>query len=142
MTIKVKRLTETAKLPVRAHDNDSGADIFSDEPTFTLKPGERKLISTGIAAAVRPGHDLQCVDKSGLANKNGVIVLGGLIDNGYRGEFKVILLNTDRSVGYVVEHGAKITQIVERPIIYSDIVEVDELDETVRGDGGFGSTGV
>ena len=140
MKIKVKRLTETAKLPVRAHDTDSGADIFANNATYVINPGERMLIGTGIAATVGPGYDIQFVDKSGLAWKNGITVLGGLIDEAYRGELKVVLLNTSNEP-YTVEPYSKLTQMVVRPVLYPEIVEVDELDETVRGEGGFGSTG-
>lgn len=141
MQLKVKRLTDTAKLPVRAHDDDSGLDIFSDEPEFVLEPGERRLISTGITGTVCHGLDVQFVDKSGLALKHGIMVLGGLIDTSFRGEWKVILLNTG-SKPYTVTHGSKLTQAVIRPVIYSEVVEVDELENTVRGEGGFGSTGI
>lgn len=142
MKIKVKRLTETAKLPTRAHDTDSGADLYSDMDNFTLRPGERSLINTGIAATVEPGYDIQFVDKSGLAYKKGITVLGGLIDYGYSGELKVVLLNTSKSEPYLVERGSKLTQMVVRPVYYPEIVEVAELDDTARGEGGFGSTGV
>jgi dUTP pyrophosphatase len=140
MGIKVKRLTETSKLPVRAHPDDSGADLFSDEPTFTLLPKERVIVKTGIAATVKPGYDIQFVDKSGLSYKYGITVLGGLIDTSYRGELKVILLNTGDEP-YKVEFGSKLTQFVVRPVEYLEIIEVNELDETVRGERGFGSTG-
>ena len=141
MQLKVKRLTDTAKLPVRAHPDDSGADIFSDDVTHVIDPGERRLVSTGIAATVCHGLDIQFVDKSGLAWKKGITVLGGLIDTAYRGELKVILFNSGKEP-YTVEHGSKLTQVVVRPVVYSEIVEVDELDDTVRDVGGFGSTGV
>jgi dUTP pyrophosphatase len=141
MKIKVKRLTETAKLPVRAHNTDSGADIFSDGIVHVIEPGQRRLIGTGIAATVEPGYDIQFVDKSGLAWKNGITVLGGLIDEAYRGELKVLLLNIGDKP-YTVESYSKLTQMVVRPVLYPEIIEVDELDETVRGEGGFGSTGV
>jgi dUTP pyrophosphatase len=157
MQLKVKLLTDTAKLPVRAHGTDSGADIFSDDPSFILRPGEQQLVSTGISATVASpifdlinrifgktiiGGDIQFVDKSGLANKNGIKVLGGLIDESYRGEWKVILLNTSQTKEYEVKHGSKLTQAVCRPVFFPEVVKVDELDDTVRGDGGFGSTGV
>ena len=141
MKIKVKRLTETAKLPVRAHDTDSGADIFSDGMVHVIEPGQRRLIVTGIAATVEPGYDIQFVDKSGLALHHGITVLGGLIDESYRGELMVVLLNTG-SEPYIVAPHSKLTQLVVRPVLYPEIVEVDELDETVRGEGGFGSTGI
>jgi dUTP pyrophosphatase len=141
MQLKVKRLTETAKLPVRAHDTDSGADLFSDDIVHVIEPGQRRLISTGVAATVEAGYDIQFVDKSGLAWKNGITVLGGLIDESYRGQLMVVLLNTSDEP-YTVEPYSKLTQMVVRPVLYPEIVEVDELDETVRGEGGFGSTGV
>lgn len=141
MNIFVKRLTETAKLPVRAHGTDSGMDLFSDDIVHVIEPGERRLISTGISAIVQNGYDIQFVDKSGLAWKNGITILGGLIDVSYRGELKVILLNTGKEP-YTVEPGSKLTQIVIRPVIYATVKEVDSLDETDRGNGGFGSTGL
>jgi len=141
MELKVNLLTATAKLPERAHNTDSGADLFSDDTVYVIEPGQRQLISTGIAATVAPGYDIQCIDKSGLAYENGITVLGGLIDESYRGELKVVLLNTGDEP-YTVKPYSKLTQMVVRPVLYPTIVEVDELDETVRGDGGFGSTGV
>ena len=141
MQLKVKRLNQDAKLPERAHDTDSGADLFSDYDTYVIEPGQRRLISTGIAATVERGYDIQFVDKSGLAWKNGITVLGGLIDESYRGELKVVLLNTSDEP-YTVQPYSKLTQMVVRPVLYPEIVEVDELDDTVRGEGGFGSTGV
>lgn len=140
MKLKIKRLTETSKLPVRAHDTDSGADLFSDDIVHVIEPGQRRLISTGIAATVEAGYDIQFVDKSGLAWKNGITVLGGLIDHGYVGELKVILYNASDKP-YTVEPYSKLTQMVVRPVLYPEIVEVDELDDTIRGDGGFGHTG-
>lgn len=147
MQISVKQLSPNAKLPFRAHEGDAGADLFycpeeASEPV-TLKPGERFLFSTGIAVAVPNGYVGLIWDKSGVAVKTGLTVLGGVIDAGYRGEVKVCLLNTG-SEDITIEPGQKIAQILIQPVVGSFFSEVDELPEATdnRGDGGFGSTGL
>lgn len=141
---KLKRLTETAKLPERAHVTDSGFDLFSDEDTFTLGPNCRHYcVRTGVAIALPYGYEAQVRPKSGLALNQGLTVLNtpGTIDLNYRGEIGVIIYNTSKNP-VVIERGQKIAQLVIAPVSYMKYEVVDELDETDRGEGGFGSTGV
>ena len=140
---KVRRLTETAKLPQRAHKTDSGLDLFVDEDTFTIWPNDRRLVKTGIAIGLPYGYEAQVRPKSGLALKQGLTVLNtpGTIDYEYTGEICIILFNTNKEP-VKVERGQKIAQLVLAPVSYMEYVEVDKLDNTDRGDGGFGSTGV
>ena len=142
MTVKFKKLTDSAKIPEYAHPTDSGMDLFSDE-TLTIPAGGRALVHTGIALALPKGCEGQVRSKSGLALKNGLCVLNspGTIDTNYRGEICVIMLNTDAN-DYVVEKGQKIAQLVICPFYTCTPQVVDDLDETDRNDGGFGSTGL
>lgn len=142
MTVKFKKLTDSAKIPEYAHPTDSGMDLFSDE-TITIPAGGRALVHTGIALALPQGTEGQVRSKSGLALKNGLCVLNspGTIDTNYRGEICVILLNTDKN-DYLVEKGQKIAQLVICPFYTCVPLVVDDLDETDRNAGGFGSTGL
>jgi dUTP pyrophosphatase len=139
MRIDVKKLDPAAKLPVRAHEGDAGLDLCALEGT-TIGAGERGVVGTGIAIAVPYGHVGLILDRSGLAAKEGITNLGGVIDAGYRGEWKVIMLNTSDKP-YEVAAGERIAQILVVPIALPDVCEVSELDDTMRGDGHFGSTG-
>lgn len=131
-------------LPLYAHDEDSGMDVCAavGDPV-TLNPGERALIPTGLAFAVRPGFEIQVRPRSGLAVKHGVTVLNapGTIDASYRGEVKVILINHG-SEPFVIERGCRIAQLVLAQVTKAELTLVEELDETGRGNGGFGSTGI
>ncbi|RMD95582.1 MAG: dUTP diphosphatase [Calditrichaeota bacterium] len=140
--VKIKKLYPQAQLPQYAHEGDSGADLFSIIDCV-LEPGQRKAIPTGLAAEVPRGFELQVRPKSGLALNYGVTVLNtpGTIDFGYRGEIKVILINLG-SKPYPVQAGQKIAQLVVAPVAYADFQQVEELSETDRGSGGFGSTGL
>ena|SRR5258708_2219319 len=142
LPVKIKRLHANACVPRYEHPGDSGADLYSvvDE---VLQPFERKAIPTGLSAEVSVGFELQVRPKSGLALNSGVTVLNtpGTIDAGYRGEIKVILVNLSAEP-YTIKAGQKIAQLVVAPVIYADFVEVDELAESKRGAGGFGSTGL
>ncbi|NIR47232.1 dUTP diphosphatase [candidate division KSB1 bacterium] len=140
--VKIKKLTATAIPPQYAHAGDSGADLFSTVDD-TLQPMERKAIPTGLSVEVPKGFELQVRPKSGLALKSGLTVLNtpGTIDFGYRGEVKVILINLS-SDPYQLKAGQKIAQLVVAPVVYAQFQEVEELSETTRGDGGFGSTGL
>jgi dUTP pyrophosphatase len=142
MRLDVKRLDPRATLPVRAHEGDAGLDLHALDG-FTLKPGERAVISTGIAIALPSGTVGLVVPRSGLAAKHGLSVVNapGIIDEGYRGEICVILLNTDASDAIEVAAGDRIAQLVIQRVESPAVVEVDELPETARGEGGFGSTG-
>jgi dUTP pyrophosphatase len=142
MRLAVKRLDQRAVLPMRAHPGDAGLDLCALEGQ-TLAPGERALVRTGIAIELPVGHAGLVVPRSGLAARHGIALVNapGLIDEGYRGEIKVLLLNTDRAEPFVVEPGTRIAQLVVVPVTVSDVVELDELAASARGDGGFGSTG-
>ena len=137
--IKIKRLNEDAITPSYAHEGDAGLDIRTTE-NYILKPGERKLFSTGLSIELPEGYVALIWDKSGIANK-GIKTMGGVIEFTYRGEYKIILLNTSDQ-DYQINKGDKIAQLLIQPIMTADIIETIELSETQRGDGGFGSTGV
>jgi len=140
--VRIQRIDGSARMPEMAHPGDSGFDLFASE-TVSLKPGERKLVPTGIKVSLPAGFEAQVRPKSGLALKHGISVLNtpGTIDSGYRGEIKVILVNLGEQE-YKVEKGKKIAQIVFARVECPEIAEVSELDETKRNEGGFGSTGL
>jgi dUTP pyrophosphatase len=140
--VQVKRLRPDALVPARAYPGDAGFDLTACE-RLELEPGGRGVVGTGIAVALPPGHAGLVVPRSGLAAKHGLgkVNAPGLIDEGYRGEIKVILHNTDRSVPFVVEPGMRIAQLVIVELPRVDLVEVDELPSSDRGDGGLGSSG-
>lgn len=142
MQLEVKRLDPRAVLPVRAHPDDAGLDLCALDGS-TLKPGERAMISTGIAIALPEGTVGLVVPRSGLAAKHGLTVVNapGIIDAGYRGEIKIIALNTDMSTPIEIAAGERIAQLVIQRVELPATVEVHELSDTNRGDGGFGSTG-
>lgn len=142
MQIKIKKLTDDAKIPTYAHDGDAGADIYSNE-TVTIQPLDRKSIGTGLSVEIPVGFEIQVRPKSGLALNHGITVLNtpGTIDAGYRGEIKGILINLG-SEPYTVEKGQKIAQLVLKPVLKADFIETDDLSDSVRGEGGFGSTGL
>jgi len=142
MTLKFKRLVPDAVLPAYAHPSDAGMDLRSVDD-LTIEPGRRALVHTGLVVLLPPMYEAQVRPRSGLALKNGVTVLNtpGTIDSGYRGEVGVILANFG-DVPFVVKKGDKIAQMVIAPVTQSEIVETDVVDETDRGAGGFGSTGV
>ena len=141
LKIKIKKIAD-AKTPSYAHKGDSGVDLYSAED-YTLKPMERKLVSTGIRIAIPHGYEAQVRPKSGMAVEHGISHANsvGTIDSGYRGEIKVPLINfSDRS--YKIEKGRKIGQMVFAKVEEAVFEETDELDSTSRGEGGFGSTGI
>jgi dUTP pyrophosphatase len=140
--LRFKRLTDTARVPTRAHDGDAGLDLYAAEPA-RLEPGERAGVGTGVAVAIPDGHAGLVLPRSGLAAKHGISVVNapGLIDAGYRGEVRVLLLNTDRDAAFEVEVGDRIAQLLITPFAGPPPVEVDDLEETARGAGGFGSSG-
>ena len=135
-------LSDTATPPSRAHPDDAGIDLHAAEHAV-LGPGERANVGTGIAVAIPPGHGGLVLPRSGLAAKHGISVVNapGLIDPGYRGEVRVLLLNTDREAAFEVAQGDRIAQLVLVRLAAPPLQQVDGLDETLRGDGGFGSTG-
>jgi dUTP pyrophosphatase len=140
--VQVRRLRADAIVPGRAYDGDAGFDLAACEQV-ELEPGARAVVGTGIAVAIPPGHAGLVLPRSGLAARNGVSVVNspGLIDEGYRGEVKVVLLNTDLTSRFVVEPGMRIAQLVVVPIPTVELVDVAELPSSERGDGGFGSSG-
>ena len=142
MTVKFRKIDPAAILPSYAHPGDAGMDVRSVED-LVVESGGRKLVRTGLVMMLPPGYEAQVRPRSGLALKNGVTVLNtpGTIDEGYRGEVGVILANLGAEP-FRVEKGAKIAQIVIAPCTRAEIVETAEIDETARGTGGFGSTGV
>ncbi|OGI22428.1 MAG: deoxyuridine 5'-triphosphate nucleotidohydrolase [Candidatus Moranbacteria bacterium RIFCSPHIGHO2_01_FULL_55_24] len=139
MELQVKKLDPEAKLPTRAHADDAGLDLYALEESI-LEPGARLAVRTGIALAIPKGFTGLVWDKSGLAAKAGIKTMGGVVDAGYRGEVQVIVVNIG-PLPYTVEKGAKIAQLLVQKVELPEICEVSELDDTLRGEGGFGSTG-
>ena len=142
MTLRFKKVHPDAVLPSYAHPSDAGMDVRSVEDLI-LAPGRRALVHTGLVMLLPLGYEAQVRPRSGLALKSGVTVLNtpGTIDSGYRGEVGVILANFG-DADFPVKKGDKIAQIVIAPVTQPEIVETTEVDETDRGSGGFGSTGI
>jgi dUTP pyrophosphatase len=141
--VRITRLDPDAVIPVQAHPDDAGYDLCARDDVRIECGGGRALVPTGLAVAIPPGHAGFVLPRSGLAMKHGVTVLNapGLIDSQYRGELKVLLVNTDPSTGYDIHRGDRIAQLVIEAVEYVEWTEVDELDETQRDTFGFGSTG-
>ena len=142
MELRVTRLSAEARLPQRAHDGDAGLDLHAAEAA-RLEPGERASVGTGIAVEVPDGHAGLVLPRSGLAIRHGIALVNspGLIDSGYRGELRVLLLNTDRSDAFAIEPGDRIAQLVVTRIADAAPVEVAELTASLRDKDGFGSSG-
>ena len=142
MTLRFKKIHPDAVLPSYAHPSDAGMDVRS-VADLTIAPGKRALVPTGLVMLLPPLYEAQVRPRSGLALKSGITVLNtpGTIDSGYRGEVGVILMNLGDSE-FQVKKGDKIAQIVIAPVTQPEIVETDSIDETDRGAGGFGSTGL
>ena len=142
MELRVARVRDGAKLPQRAHDGDAGLDLFATAEE-TIGPGERATIPTGIAVEIPEGHAGLVLPRSGLAARHGIALVNapGLIDAGYRGEVRVLLLNTDRTEPFTIAPGDRIAQLLVVPFAEVEPVGVDELALSARGEGGFGSTG-
>ena len=142
MSLRFRRLVPGAIPPSRAHDGDAGYDLHAAE-AVRLGPGERASVGTGIAVAIPDGYAGLVLPRSGLAAKHGIALVNapGLIDSGYRGEVRVLLLNTDRSEPFEVSVGDRIAQLLLVRFESGPAEEVVSLDETLRGAGGFGSTG-
>jgi dUTP pyrophosphatase len=140
--LAVQRLRQEAVVPERAYPGDAGLDLTACE-RVELGAGERAVVGTGLAVAIPEGYAGFVQPRSGLADRHGISIVNspGLIDSGYRGEVKVILLNTDRSAPFVVERGMRIAQLVVLPVPEVDVVETDELPATERGVRGHGSSG-
>jgi dUTP pyrophosphatase len=142
VTLRFRRLSEAARPPAQAHEGDAGFDLHAAEAA-TIAPGERASVGTGIAVAIPEGQAGLVIPRSGLAARHGISVVNapGLIDSGYRGELRVLLLNNDPVETFGVRPGDRIAQLVLVRVETEEAIEVAELDETVRGAGGFGSTG-
>ena len=136
-----QRLREDAVVPVRAYPGDAGLDLAACE-RVELGPGERAVVGTGLAVAIPEGYAGFVQPRSGLATRHGITLVNspGLVDSGYRGELRVILLNTDATESFTVEPGMRIAQLVVLPLPTVSLLEVEELAESERGVRGFGSS--
>lgn len=139
MKLKVKRLSSEITLPGYAHPGDAGLDIYAAAETV-MAPGERAQIPTGLALEIPAGYVGLIWDKSGLSHKHGLKTLGGVVDSTYRGELKIGIVNLSPQTR-VFKVGDKVAQLLIQPVISVEIAEVQELSDTDRGEGGFGSTG-
>jgi dUTP pyrophosphatase len=142
VTESVEVLLHGADAPKYAHAGDAGADLLSTDDVI-IPPGERVVVGTGVSVALPNGFAAFVVPRSGLAAKHGITIVNtpGTIDAGYRGEIRVVLLNTDSSESYSVQAGDRIAQLVVMPVARARFIPVERLPGTERGDGGFGSTG-
>ena len=142
MTFRVRRLDARAVLPTRAYPSDAGLDLYALDERV-LEPGQRASIGTGVSVEIPEGQAGLILPRSGLAASHGISVVNapGLIDAGYRGELRVLLLNTDRSEAFTVAAGDRIAQLVLVRVETPAVEEVDELAGSERGVGGFGSSG-
>ncbi|HIH16367.1 MAG TPA: dUTP diphosphatase [Candidatus Diapherotrites archaeon] len=142
MKLLVKRVSADARLPAYEHEGDSGLDLYATE-SCEIKPGQRRLVPTGLKIAVPKGFEAQVRPKSGLALKEGITVLNapGTIDAGYRGEIGVIVINHGERP-FKAEKGKKIAQLVLARVEQAEVTEVSELEATTRNESGFGSTGL
>src|SRR5947209_2816711 len=140
--LRIRRLNPEASLPTRAFAGDAGLDLYACE-TLTLEPGERASVRTGIAVEIPDGQAGLVLPRSGLAARHGIALVNapGLIDAGYRGEVRVLLLNTDRRDAFAITQGERIAQLVLVRLELPEIAEVQELALSDRGSGGFGSSG-
>jgi len=141
LKVRVKRLSPEARVPKAARKGDVAFDLYSTID-YELRPGERYAVPTGIALEIPPGYEGQVRPRSGLALKEGITVLNtpGTIDSGYRGEVKTIMINHNKE-SFRIKKGMRISQLAIRPVPDVEFMEVEELSDTERGEGGFGSTG-
>lgn len=142
MQLQVMRLDTGLPLPRYAHEGDAGLDLYS-AGDLTIAPGHRELLSTGVAVAIPDGHAGFVQPRSGAALRHGLAFVNspGLIDSHYRGEIKVIAVNLDPQTPIEIRRGDRIAQLVIQPIVHCEVIAVDALEATARGEGGFGSTG-
>jgi len=140
--LPILKLKDEARLPVRAHEGDAGLDLYACEAAH-IGPGERWSVGTGVGVEIPEGHAGLVLPRSGLARDHGIALVNapGLIDSGYRGELRVLLLNTDPAETFRVEPGDRIAQLVLTPIVTPEPVEAESLNQSARGQGGFGSSG-
>ena len=143
MQLSFKLLTHDARLPTRATKADAGLDLHAAEGTRLEPAGGRASIGTGLAVEIPPGHAGLVLPRSGLAARHGIALVNapGLIDSGYRGEIRVLLLNTDPDEAFTIEPGDRIAQLLLTPLAAAEPVEVAELSPSARGAAGFGSSG-
>lgn len=139
--LRLRRLDPRATLPTRAYAHDAGLDLYALEP-LTLGPGERASVPTGVAVEIPEGHAGLVLPRSGLAARHGIALVNapGLIDAGYRGELRVLLLNTDRASAWSLAAGDRIAQLVLISVAMPAVLEVEQLAASERGAGGFGSS--
>jgi dUTP pyrophosphatase len=142
LRVAFKLLDEGARLPSRANDGDAGLDLYASESAH-LQPGERASVGTGVAVEIPEGHAGLVLPRSGLAMRHGISLVNapGLIDSGYRGELRVLLLNTDAQQHFSIEPGERIAQLLICPYEAAEPVTVQELGSSARGEAGFGSSG-
>ena len=140
LKIEVTKLEVNATVPTRANTSDAGWDLYASE-SLSIDPNDKGLVSTKIAMAIPEGYVGLIWDRSGVAAKRGVHRFAGVIDSGYRGEIKVCLWNSSAET-FVINEGDRIAQLLIQEVPALELVEVDSLDSTERGDGGFGSSGV
>jgi dUTP pyrophosphatase len=142
--LRFKRLSEAARLPTRAHHGDAGLDLYAAEAVTVAPGGGRTDVGTGVAVEIPPGHAGLVLPRSGSARKHGITLTNapGLIDSGYRGELRVLLLNTDPSEPFEVANGDRVAQLVIVAVALADPVEAADLAASDRGEGGFGSSGL
>lgn len=140
--LRIKLLDDGLAMPRYQHEGDAGLDLPS-RVDLVIEPGERAMVPTGIAVAIPQGYAGFVLPRSGLASRNGIALVNspGLVDSGYRGEMAVVMINTDKREPFHIKRGDRIAQLVIQRVEDVSIVGVDELDETSRGAGGFGSTG-
>lgn len=140
--LKIKMLDEGLPAPCYQHEGDAGLDLPS-RVDLTIEPGQRATVPTGIALAIARGYAGFVLPRSGLAARHGIALVNapGLIDAGYRGEVAIVMINTDKHEAFHIKRGDRIAQLVIQQVVEATTVEVDELEETSRGSGGFGSTG-
>jgi len=141
LQINVKKLSENAIIPTQATYFAAGYDLYAAEDAVVVC-GTRKLIKTNISMEITPGYYGRIAPRSGLAYKNGIDVLAGVIDSDYRGDIGVILYNTDKNIDFTVKKGDRIAQIIFEACYIATLNNVENLDNTLRQAGGFGSTGV
>lgn len=141
--VSIKILSRDARIPHMAYNGDAGVDLRSVE-RIVLEPQERAMVATGLAIALPEGYAGFVLPRSGLAAKHGISIVNapGLIDSNYRGELKVILLNTDPDKSFTIEIGDRIAQLIVMPVPTINFEQVEELTESQRGESGFGSSGI
>ena len=140
LKIKIQKINPEIKIPSYAHAGDAGMDLYAAED-IVIKPGERKIVATGMKMEIPSGYVGLIWDKSGLASKKGLKIMGGVIDSTYRGEVGVVIINLSDQEYQVIKN-TKIAQMLIQKIENVEIEEVENLENTLRGDGGFGSSGL